>query len=116
MKRILLVAFATSIFAVSACASSGSNSKAAADDAWNKQVAEAEAGIKALKKNDAVWRDTGNWGKGNNPKKWGYLKQAIAAHDAGDKAKADKLMKKVMGEIKMAGIQYDAEMNAKPSY
>ena len=47
MKRILLVAFATSIFAVSACASSGSSAKAA-DDAWNKQVAEAEAGIKSL--------------------------------------------------------------------
>ena len=108
MKRFLLVAFAASIFAVSACASSGSSAKAA-DDAWNKQVAEAEAGISALKKNDAVWRDTGDWKKG-------YLKAAKAAYKKGDKAKADKLMKKVMGQIKMAGIQHDAEMNAKPSY
>jgi hypothetical protein len=108
MKRLLLVAFATSIFTVGACASSGGSSKAA-DDSWNKQVAEAEAGIKALKKNDAVWRDTGNWKKG-------YLKAAIDAHKAGDQAKADKLMKKVMSQIKLAGIQYDAEKSAKPFY
>jgi len=108
MKRILLVAFATSIFAVSACASSGSSAKAA-DDAWNKQVAEAEAGIAALKKNNAVWRDTGDWKKG-------YLKKAKEAYKAGDKAKADKLMKTVMREIKLAGIQFDAEKGAKPFY
>ena len=113
MKRILLVAFAMSIFAVSACASSGSGAKAPSDDAWNKQVAEAEAGLKALQKKDARWRDTGNWGKG---KKEGYLKKAIAAHKAGDKAKADKLMKKVNGQIKMANMQYDAEKNAGPHY
>ena len=108
MKRLLLVAFATSVFTVGACASSGGSSKAA-DDSWNKQVAEAEAGIKALKKNDAVWRDTGNWKKG-------YLEAAIKAHKAGDKAKADKLMKKVMSQIKLAGIQYDAEKNAGTHY
>jgi hypothetical protein len=108
MKRLLLVAFAASIFTVGACASSGGSTKAA-DDAWAKQVSAAEAGIKALKKNDAVWRDTGNWKKG-------YLKKAIAAHDAGDQAKADKLMKKVMGQIKLAGIQHDAEKNAGPHY
>ena len=108
MKRILLVAFATSIFAVSACASSGSSAKAA-DDAWNKQVAEAEAGISALKKNNAVWRDTGDWKKG-------YLKAAKTAYKEGDKAKADKLMKKVMSQIKLAGLQFDAEKGAKPFY
>ena len=108
MKRLLLVAFATSIFIVGACASSGGSTKAA-DDAWTKQVTEAEAGIKALKKKDAVWRDTGNWKKG-------YLKAAIDAHKAGDQAKADKLMKKVMSQIKLAGIQYDAEKNAGPHY
>ena len=108
MKRLLLVAFATSIFTVGACASSGGSTKAA-DDGWAKQVAEAEAGIKALKKKDAVWRDTGNWKKG-------YLKAAIDAHKAGDKAKADKLMKKVMGQIKLAEIQFEAEKNAGPQY
>lgn len=108
MKRLLLVAFATSIFTVGACASSG-GSKKAADDGWTKQVAEAEAGIKALKKKDAVWRDTGNWKKG-------YLKAAISAHKAGDKAKADKLMKKVMGQIKMAEMQFEEQKNAGPHY
>ena len=108
MKRLLLVAFATSVFTVGACASSGGSTKAA-DDGWNKQVAEAEAGIKALKKNDAVWRDTGNWKKG-------YLKAAIDAHKAGDQAKADKLMKKVMGQIKLAEAQFEAEKNAGPHY
>ncbi len=38
------------------------------------------------------------------------------AHKAGDKAKADKLMKKVNGQIKMAGMQADAEKSAKPTY
>ena len=104
MKRLLLVALAASIFAVGACASSGSSSKAA-DDAWNKQVAAAEAGMNDLKKRDALWRDTGK-----------YLEEAQKAYKAGDKAKADKLMKKVSGEIKMAGMQADAEKNAKPHY
>jgi ribosomal protein S20 len=119
MKRILLVAFAMSIFAVGACASSGDSAKKdmakapAADPAWDKKVADAEAGLKALQKNDARWRDTGNWGKG---KKQGYLKKAIAAHNAGDKAKAEKLMKKVNSQIKMAGMQYEAEKNAGPTY
>jgi hypothetical protein len=108
MKRLLLVAFATSIFTVGACASSGGSNKAG-NDAWAKQVAEAESGISALKKNDAVWRDTGNWKKG-------YLEAAIKAHKAGDQAKADKLMKKVMDQIKLAGIQHDAEINAGPHY
>ncbi len=110
MKRVIFAAFAASIFAVSACASPGSNTKtASADDGWNKQVAEAEAGIKALEKNDAVWRDTGDWKKG-------YLKKAKAAYKAGDKAKANKLMKKVMSQIKMAGLQYEAEKNHQPHY
>ena len=104
MKRLLLVAFVTSIFAVGACASSGGSSKAA-DDAWNKQVASAEAGMKDLKKNDALWRDTGK-----------FLEDAQKAYKAGDKATADKLMKKVNSEIKLAGIQAEAEKNAKPWY
>ena len=103
MKRLLLVAFATSVFAVGACASSGGSTKA--DDGWAKQVADAEAGMKSLKKRDALWRDTGK-----------FLKQAQEAHKAGDKAKADKLMKKVNDQIKMAGMQADAEKNAGPSY
>ena len=105
MKKLLLVAFATSIFAVSACASSGKDAKAPADDAWNKQVAAAEASMKDLKKKDALWRDTGK-----------FLKQAQEAHKAGDKAKAEKLMKKVNDEIKMAGMQHEAEKDAKPFY
>ena len=104
MKRLLLVAFATSVFAVGACASSGGSTKAA-DDGWAKQVADAEAGMKSLKKRDALWRDTGK-----------FLKQAQEAHKAGDKAKADKLMKKVNEQFKMAGMQADAEKNAGPSY
>ena len=104
MKRLLLVAFATSIFAVGACASSGGSSKAA-DDAWNNKVATAEAGMKDLKKNDALWRDTGK-----------FLEDAQKAYKAGDKAKADKLMNKVEGEIEMAGMQAKAEKNAKPHY
>jgi regulatory protein YycI of two-component signal transduction system YycFG len=104
MKRLLLVAFATSVFAVSACASSGGSSKAA-DEAWAKQVAAAEASIKDLTKKEAVWRDTGK-----------FLKQADDAYKAGDKEKADKLMKKVNSEIELAGKQYQAEKNAKPHY
>lgn len=105
MKKLLLVAFATSIFAVSACASSGKDAKAPVDDAWNKQVAAAEAGIKDLKKKEALWRDTGK-----------FLEEAQKAHKAGDKAKAEKLMKKVNSEIKLAGMQHEAEKNAKPFY
>jgi hypothetical protein len=107
MKKLLLVAFATSVFAVGACASSGGKdkAKAPADDAWAKQVAAAEAGMKDLKKNEALWRDTGK-----------FLKQAQEAHKAGDKAKADKLMKKVMTEIDLAGKQAEAEKNAGPWY
>lgn len=104
MKRLLLVAFAASIFAVGGCASSGSSSKAS-DDAWNKQVAAAEAGMKDLKKRDALWRDTGK-----------YLKEAQKAHGEGDTATANKLMKKVEFQIKEAGIQADSQANAKPHY
>ncbi|GMR05555.1 MAG: hypothetical protein BMS9Abin25_0130 [Gammaproteobacteria bacterium] len=105
MKKILLVAFVTSVFAVSACASSGTSAKAPADDGWTKQVASAEAGIKALKKNDALWRDTGK-----------FLKKADEAYKAGDKKKANKLMKKVNSQIKLAGIQYEEQKNHKPHF
>lgn len=106
MKRILLVAFATSIFAVSACASPGSSTKTApAGDGWSKQVTTAEAGMKALKKKDALWRDTGK-----------FLKKADKAYKDGDKAKADKLMKKVNFQIKMAGQQHENEKNHKPHF
>jgi hypothetical protein len=104
MKRLLLVAFATSIFTVGACASSGSGAKAA-DESWDKQVAAAEAGMKDLSKNDALWRDTGK-----------FLEEAQKAHKDGDKAAADKLMKKVNDQIKMAGMQAESEKNAKPHY
>jgi hypothetical protein len=104
MKRLLLVAFATSVFAVSACASSGGSSKAA-DEAWAKQVAAAESSMKELNKNNALWRDTGK-----------FLEQAQEAYKAGDKEKADKLMKKVNTEIELAGKQYEAEKNAGPHY
>ena len=104
MKRLLLVAFAASVLTVGACASSGGSSKAS-DDAWNKQVAAAEASMKDLKKNDALWRDTGK-----------FLEEAKKAREAGDQAKADKLMKKVNSQIKMAGMQADAEKSAKPTY
>ena len=104
MKRLLLIALATSVFAVGGCASSGGGKKAA-DDGWAKQVAAAEAGMKDLKKKDALWRDTGK-----------FLKKAQEAHKAGDQAKADKLMKKVNSEIELAGIQAEAEKNAKPWY
>ncbi len=103
MKRLLLVAFATSVFAVSACASSGSSK--AADEAWANRVAIAEAGMKDLKKKNALWRDTGK-----------FLEEADKAYKAGDKEKADKLMKKVNTEIDLAGKQYEAEKNAKPHY
>ena len=103
MKRLLLIAFAASVFAVGGCASSGGDKKA--DDGWAKQVAAAEAGMKDLEKKDALWRDTGK-----------FLKQAQEAHKAGDQAKADKLMKKVNSEIELAGIQAEAEKNAKPWY
>jgi len=101
MKKILLAAFVTSVFAVSACASSGTSAKAP-DDGWAKQVSTAEAGIKALKKNDALWRDTGK-----------FLKKADKAYKAGDKKKANKLMKKVNSQIELAGIQYESQKNHK---
>ncbi len=105
MKRSLLAAFvATSIFTVSACASPGSSAKAP-DDAWAKQVATATAGIKALKKEDALWRDTHK-----------FLKKADKAYKAGDKKKANKLMKKVNSQIKLAGLQHESQKNAKPHF
>jgi hypothetical protein len=108
MKKLLLAAFATSVFAVSACASSGSKEMAKSpemDKAWMEQVKIAEEGMAKLKKEDALWRDTGK-----------FLKEAQEAHKAGDKDKASKLMKKVLGEIEMADKQHAAEKNAGPSY
>jgi hypothetical protein len=106
MKKVLLLAFATSVFAVSACASSGgTKEKASADKGWAEQVRIAEEGMAALKKREALWRDTGK-----------FLKEAEEAHKAGDKAKADKLMKKVLTQIELAGKQADAEKNAGPWY
>jgi len=102
MKKILLAAFVTSVFAVSACASPGTSAKASADDGWTKQVATAEAGIKALKKKDALWRDTGK-----------FLKKADKAYKSGDKKKANKLMKKVNSQIELAGLQYESQKNHK---
>ncbi|HEC25908.1 MAG TPA: hypothetical protein ENI67_00645 [Gammaproteobacteria bacterium] len=101
MKKILLAAFVTSVFAVSACASPGTSAKAPADDGWAKQVATATAGIKALKKEDALWRDTHK-----------FLKKAQKAYKAGDKKKANKLMKKVNSQIKLAGLQHESQKNA----
>ncbi|GBE07597.1 hypothetical protein BMS3Bbin11_01463 [bacterium BMS3Bbin11] len=100
MKKILLAAFVTSVFAVSACASPGTSAKAP-DDGWAKQVATAKAGIKALKKEDALWRDTHK-----------FLKKAQKAYKAGDKKKANKLMKKVNSQIKLAGLQHESQKNA----
>jgi len=117
MKKVIFAAFAASIFAVSACASSsGANSmtkKSGGDDAWNKEFAAAKADLKALKKIDARWRDTGDWGKG---KKEGFLRKAKFAYGAGKKDKAAKLMKKVNFQNKMAAKQFDEQKNAKPHY
>ncbi len=117
MKKVIFAAFAASIFAVSACASSsGTNSmtkKSGGDEAWNKAFAAAEADLNALKKNDARWRDTGDWGKG---KKEGYLRKAKFAYGAGKIKKAEKLMKKVNFQNKMAAIQFENEKDHKPHY
>lgn len=104
MNRLLLLAFVASVFAIGGCASSGNGAKAD-DSAWSKQVASAEAGIKDLKKRDALWRDTGK-----------FLEEAQKAHKEGDKAKADKLMKKVEFQIKAAGMQAESQVGAKPYF
>ena len=101
IKKLILVAFASTAFALGACASDGG----ASNDAFAKQVADAKADIKALKADEALWRDTEK-----------FLKEAEEAQAAGDSEKANKMLKKVQFEIEAAGKQFESQKGAGPTY
>jgi len=105
IKKLVLIAFASTAFTLGACASDGGDTANAGGDAFSKQVAEVKAGMKELKANDALWRDTGK-----------FLDEAIKAHEAGDVDKANKLLKKAAFEVEAAKKQFEAEKDAKPHY
>jgi formate-dependent nitrite reductase cytochrome c552 subunit len=101
IKKLILVAFASTAFALGACASDGG----ASNDAFAKQVADAKSSIKELKADEALWRDTEK-----------FLKQAEEAQAAGDSEKANKMLKKVQFEIDAARKQFESQKDAGPTY
>ena len=105
IKKLVLIAFASTAFTLGACASDSGASASSGGDAFSKQVAEVKAGMKELKANDALWRDTGK-----------FLDEAVKAHEAGDTEKADKLLKKAAFEVEAAKKQFESQKDAKPHY
>jgi hypothetical protein len=103
IKKLILIAFASSTLALNACASD--SAKAAGGDDFSKQVADVKASMKSLKAEDALWRDTGK-----------FLDEAVEAHKAGDTEKADKLLKRAAFEVDAAQRQYESQKDAKPHY
>lgn len=101
IRKIILVAFASTAFTLGACASDGG----ASSDDFSKQVADVKTSMKDLKANDALWRDTGK-----------FLDQAVKAHEAGDAEKASKLLKKAQFEVEAAHKQFKSQTGAKPHY
>lgn len=100
IRKLILIAFASTAFTLGACASDGG----AEGDAFSKQVADVKADLKAMPK-EAQWRDTGK-----------FLDQAVKAHKAGDMEKANKLLKKAQFEVEAASKQYESQKGAKPHY
>ncbi len=101
IRKLILVAFASTAFTLGACASDGG----AGGDAFSKQVADVKTSMKDLKANDALWRDTGR-----------FLDEAVKAHKAGDSEKANKLLKKAQFEVDAAHKQFESQKGAKPHY
>lgn len=104
MKKLLVAAFACSVLALGACASSGGD-KAAGGDSFSKQIEAAKADYKDLAKNEGAWRDTGD-----------MIEEAEKAYADGDKAKAEKMLKKATKQNELARAQWESQKNAGPWY
>ena len=87
-----------SLWLVTGCASSSSNGGSKANAEATAAIANANAAIKSAKSNDWIWRDTEK-----------FAKEAKAAADAGDNAKAIKLADKAKFQAEAAVEQYNLE-------
>ncbi|MDB4409544.1 SoxXA-binding protein [Gammaproteobacteria bacterium] len=94
----LLSAAVLSLWLVSGCASNSSNGGSKANAEATAAIASANAAIKSAKSNDWIWRDTEK-----------FAKEAKAAADAGDNAKAIKLADKARFQAEAAVEQYNLE-------
>ena len=106
MKKLALAIACTTLFALSACSSTGPSEGKGGDG--NAEVAavikDAEAAIKKADSAGGSWRDSS--------KK--YVKQAKAAVSKGDLETAMKLAKKAKFEGEMAYQQAMSQKDAKP--
>ena len=107
MKKLALAIACTTLFALSACSTTGSNDKGKGGDG-NAEVAavvkEAAAAIKKAKSAGGEWRDSS--------KK--FVKQAKAAASKGEFEKAMKLAKRAKFEGEMGYQQAMGQKEAKP--
>ena len=101
IRKLILVAFASTAFALGACASDGG----ASNDAFAKQVADVKSSMKELNADNAMWRDTGK-----------FVEQAEKAHADGDSEKANKMLKKAQFEVDAARKQFESQKGAGPPY
>ena len=98
----LLSTAVLSLWLVSGCASNSSNGGSKANAEATTAIANANAAIKSAKSNDWIWRDTEK-----------FAKEAKAAADAGDNAKAIKLADKARFQAEAAVEQYNLETTHK---
>jgi hypothetical protein len=87
-----------SLWLVSGCASNSANGGSKASSDATAAIANANEAIKAAKGNHWIWRDTEK-----------FVKEAQAAADAGDSAKAIKLADKARFQAEAAVEQYGME-------
>ena len=94
----LLSTALVSLWLVSGCASSSSNSGPKASADATSAIGNANDAIKAAKANDWIWRDTEK-----------FVQQATEAAAAGDDAKAIKLANQARFQAEAAVEQYNLE-------
>ena len=87
-----------SLWLVNGCASNSTNSGSKASSDATAAIANANGAIKVAKGNSWIWRDTEK-----------FAKEAQAAADAGDNAKAIKLANKARFQAEAAVEQYGME-------
>jgi len=105
IKNLFLALAASTVLALSACATDGGDKAAAAGDDFTKQVEAVKAEIKDLNKQEALWRDTEE-----------FVKEAEEAYAKGDKETAMKKLKKAQFEVSAARKQAESQTSVKPLY
>lgn len=111
MKKLLIPALlASSLILLGGCASTQTSEPQAAKPsaemtAFQQSYDSAAAALKTANSVGGEWRDTGK-----------FMKQAKAAAEAGDFAKAQKLVAKAKFQAEMGYQQAMAEQNAGPNY